>query len=394
MFKLDIVNVYDNSVNYRPIRSLSFENHDMLDVNITFTINEPQQMQILINPSVPFWKDFVENPTYGIRYRTDTLDFIFIKKKADILTYGETEINLFSSSYKLMTIQRDLRDLLYKGDLSTFLAKFPSEFTFTNISSSKNVIIETGVLDNLKLLTESVSYPEKFGWRDNGIIDSGGGVYKTQILYGNFGEDITNYYNSSSDVTAKPVNTYSYTSAPNDDLDLAPIKSVERRQTGEVYTHVYPTGDTGGGANQSTSIRLTNPTASYIDPQYPLVPLYNSERGQNDYYVLNPNVHWPVPRVVDYAYTYSANKFDSTGNAELTQDQREELLYRATVSYIQALEVTSYNEVDVELKKAVLAGNQININYKFTNQDGVVIHDINETQIIKSYQFSLNVLQN
>lgn len=394
MFKLDIVNVYDTAVNYKQVRSISLANKDVLDVNIKLDLNSPHQMQLLVNPNMPFWEEFANNPLYGIRYRTDTLDIVYIKKNPTILMYGETEINLFSTSYKLKTVQRDLRDLLYKGDLATFLGKFPSEFVFTPISSSTNIIIDTGVLDNLELLSGAVGYPEQFGWRENGLVDVGGGVLKTEILYGHFGDDITSYYNTSSDDRAKPLRTYTFTSSPNDDLDVAPIKSLERRQTGEVYTHIYPVGDTGGGANQSTSIRLTNPLASYIDPQYPLVPLYNAERGQNDYYVLNPNASWPVPRVLDYPYTYSVNKFDSSGNAELTVAQREELLYRAAVSYIQALQVESYFEVDVELKKAVLPGNHIDIRYRSTNQDGVIIHDVNEVQTLKPYEYSLNVLQN
>jgi hypothetical protein len=395
MFKLDIVNLYAPTNNYSIVRTL--KQGDYLDVNIKLDVNNPHQMIITINPNMNFWNEFingVDSELYGIRYRTDTLDHMFLKRDVGVDEYGRTTINMLSTSYKLATFRRDLKDLLYQGDLGAFLNKFPSEFEFINISDTRDIIIETGTLSHLELLTEASTYPEKYGWRENGIIDSGGGVLKTQILYGFLGQDMQAYFNSSSDPRCEPLKTYSYTSSPSDDLNIATLKGVQRKKTGELYTHILPVGDVGSGTATSSSIRLRDPNASYIDPQYPLVPLNNTETGQIDYYILNPNAKFPVPRCKDYSYTYSINEYNQNGQAKLTPTQYEQILYRKTVSYIQALEVTFYNELDLELKKAVLPGNNVNIKFTQKNEKGDIIHNIDEVQTLQPYEYSLNTIQN
>jgi hypothetical protein len=395
MFKLDIVNLYDTTNNYSVVRTL--KQGDYLDVNIKLDVNNPHQMIIVINPNMNFWDEFingVDSELYGIRYRTDTLDHIFIKRESDVDEYGRTTVSMLSTSYKLATFRRDLKDLLYKGDLATFLGKYPGEFEFTNISTAKNITIETGTLSHLELLTEACTYPEFYGWRENGIVDSGGGVLKTEILYGYLGQDIEAYFNSSSDPRCEPVKTYSFNSSPSDDLNIATLKGVQRKKTGELYTHILPIGDNGSATAKSSSVRLTNPYASYINPQYPLVPLNNTETNEIDYYVLNPNARFPVPRCKDYVYTYSINEFDQSGQAKLTQDEYEEILYKKTVAYIQSLEVTFYNEIDVDLRKAVLPGNNVEIRFLQKNEKGDIIHNIDEVQTLQPYEYSLNTIQN
>lgn len=332
---------------------------------IKLGLGEPHQLNIAISPTYPHYDKFFDS-SIGILYETSTLRILFVVADTSVDSQGVVEILAYSSISQLAYSMFRLKDIAYSGNLSNFLSLISGDFIFRSISGEKNIELQTGVKNNLVLLDEAIRKPVNFTWRENGLNSSN----QTVILYGDFGADINSYYEETNDLTAQPIKPIA-------------IKNVGVVNNGQTFSHLLAVGDTGAGTETSTSVRLTNPQADYIDIRFPLVPVYNTYTNNYDYYIFNSNYNTQIrpERYREYVLTYSG-----------TEGDKEKILYKEAVSYLQSFSFSSYNSVDLDIDKAYLPGNQIKIKF-IKKVNGKTVVNIDENQTLKGYSYNLNTLQ-
>jgi len=339
--------------------------------------NTPYQLNMEINLDFPFWKELKENREYGVRLKTKYLDLAFLQLDRKQEVEGKQTFTFISSSYKLKTARPTQLATIYKGSLAQFLGNLSSDFYFDFISADQEITIDTGVSNNLELITEATQKAKGYNWVEAGIVDTGAG-YKTRIVVGNFGQDLENYYNATLDKAFKPLDCFQ--SAKLDDFDndsTANLSYLNENDSGDTFKYLKPVSNSGsgGGASNST-LTLTNPSATYIQGQFPLVNLTNPTTGQPDYFIENPFYN----RTTD---TFEIFNSSGTSNSEIGDGinviDGEATLYAEAVAYIKRKNLIRQITMNATAKRVFLPMTLCYLRYneKITLTDREVINTYN-----------------
>jgi hypothetical protein len=351
--------------NWRKTAIINFAQGDIINCQLRMVCNMPHQLVIVFSSNFARWDILRSQKNWGIRLETETLDLAFVPIRSQVQTNGLLEFNLYSSSYLLSNEYLDNTDRFIDGDLATFLNQLSSNFTYTSTTASRDIKLSTGTYDNLELLTKSINYPDFYEWVDGGLKDTGGGTLKTDILYGNLGIS-DQYFDGSSDERLKPVTMNNFSNVYTDSTDNFYLSDFNIVQPNEGFTLLYPYVVNNQASSENSRIELTDPTASYINPQFPLVKRISPITGKVTYYIRNPYQVNYRERIKSYDVIQTANAFDENETQVINQEITEEILYRKAVSYIQATSSDSVLTINPIFKKIILPGTIAKVDFTQT----------------------------
>jgi hypothetical protein len=321
---------------------------------------------------------------YGFRYETDNINLAFVIQKPVLKEGGILELPLKSS----ITLLEETVSYPYqvKGSIamSTLLSNLDNRFTYTLISPDRNVTLATTTKNDYDVLKQAITYAELWVFRENKLISVGDGLWKTEILIGNFASDIEAYYNASPTTRpeCKPDTLTSFQQYDN-------INDIDQLQAGDIetiYPSVFPNrifvnGSTGqeGALN---SIVVLDPTRITQRADFPLQSVVKN--GRTYWYIVNTFASALPIREVFKTYQTSTNNENANGTIEISDTVTAQKLYSYGISYIQSLNYSAYQKVPASMaKKFTLPGNVIRRNIKKTYK-GQTIFEINDTGFVNS----------
>lgn len=373
MFNLSVINPYNSTsiievlgdVDYLSTKSISsfiISNRKLGDI---------MNAKIVFNADFPFFNDILNNLVqFGIKYQTDYVNLAFIAQDARIKTHGEVEVDLVSSAWK-MNKMFSYRFKSYQGSLSTFLNYLgKGEIVFTPIGNDEDIKINTGNFSDYELMNEAIKYPDKFNWRENGLITSGGAT-KTQILYGDFSK-IDEYYATSSDPACLGLSTTTQSVDVQENLDTIQIDKITKHFGFNYVNRLYVFAGTGGQEASLNSIIPLTPSNVDVNRQFPLIL-----GDDNFYYIQNPLV--PQAPILEGSRIYSdtANSEDNTGTQNFNPQALARWAYQQGINYLRNSSLNSYYSIaETNIKRFILAGNSLKLDYKDS------YFDLAETRIL------------
>jgi hypothetical protein len=380
MLKLSLINPYDATLNHRVLGDINFDTNAITELKLSqLALNQPYRLDISFNQDFPYYKEIVGNPKFNsFKIQTDYVNLGFIMADGKRQLGLQNSYTLFSSSQKLAR-RMSFKDQTYTGNLTGFLANLSQDFVYTAISPEpNNFTIETAVKSDLELLTEAVTRVDFFAWRENGLIDVGGGVLKPQILYGNFGRDIDAYYEASPSTRreSQPLESYKTTKADdNSNANILQIDSIVEHFGFDYYNRLFIFVDTGQGMALNARIPVVpdfvDPANGVVvNPQFPL--LSDVQNGTTYYYLQVPGVSPEPIQERALIYSNSSNTESVGGIVSLSPKQSAQMAYQDGINYARNQIANNYYSVtEGSLKRVCLPGNTAHISYKEDLEGGI-----------------------
>jgi hypothetical protein len=380
MLKLSLINPYDPSLNHRVLGDINFDTNSTIDLTLSqLALNQPYKLDITFNSDFPYYNDIVSNPKFNsLKIQTDYVNLGFIMADGKRRVGLQNSYTLFSSSQKLARLI-SYPDQAYTGSLSGFLANLSQDFVYTSISTEPNTFtIETAFKNDLELLTEAVTRVDFFAWRENGLIDVGGGVLKPQILYGNFGADINTYYNASPATRkeCQPLEAYKTTSVDDSfNANVLQIDDIVENFAFNYYNRLFIFSDTGQGMALNSRLNVIPNTVDSVlgvtvNPQFPLFPIVKN--GVTYYYLQVPGVSTEPIQEKALIYSSSSNTENSGGSLLVTPASSAQRAYQDGINYARSQITNNYYSItEGSLKRICLPGNTANIRYKEDVEGGI-----------------------
>ncbi len=369
MLKLTFCNIYDNTLGIKFLADIDYENGSSIS---EFTItkrakNEAMQARFVFTPEFPYFQEILEKPyLYGIRVQHDKFDSCFSFKNGDgrLTSDGEASFSMISTCQTL----RDKRSLTFFSytdqTLASLLALLDTDrFVFTPTSTdsaNRNVpLLQTGEKNDYEIMTEIIGDRQNMDWRDNGIISSGG-RNKTQILYGDFSNEMDGYATISGDPKSDPAFSLQSNSDLLDNKDTVQISKVTTHFDFNFANRLYVFGDTGSGASNNSLVKL-DPQFITQNPRYPLV----FDNVKKEYYILNTVAPQQPVFEETKRFQTSVNSEDATGVIVVDIPSMTRWLYQKGINYLSTQIVPSYNSIREEgIKELLMPGNNLKIDYK------------------------------
>lgn len=387
MLKVSLVNPYKSWNKIKPLKlEGGFNNFEL-----SMDINGAYELKTVLNTSSEIYDELRNNFDYGLIIETQDVTLGFIKARDPQFdgVKGVATITFYSSVWKLKYSEPLQQNQTYNGSAINFINSIDSEFVWLPISKDKNIVFSSGVASNFDML-KSVLDLSNWIYRDNGMIFDGVN-YKPSIVYGD-PRDFDNYFG-----TIKANNT---TSLDNPfDTDFILITDLKLNYSGEVFTHLRVFGDVGqGGASNNSAVSLSNPFASYINPEFPLVQI------NNKYYIQNTKIasqrYWNT--YTTQVFTLTSNTYNPTANQVLdvnnptetnqllSTSDAESYIYNKGVQFLKEHQEATNYTFSFAFKKILLPMQKISISYKETQEtfSGIkTIYDIQTSQILRNLRY-------
>lgn len=322
------------------------------------------KMRVGINfPYYDIIKDDVQN-IYGFRYETDNINLAYIITRKETQDNGDILLELRSSINILNEVMSYPDVVTGFVTVSSIVQNLDSRFVYNLISPDREVQIESSLDKDYQVLKKIVKYADGWAFRENKLIPQGDGLWKTEILIGNFANDIEQYYLSSPETRpeCKPITITSYRTFDNPlDLELVQGEGVSVSYPTSYANRLYVFGDNNQGVSQNSRTEL-NPSQIKQRPEFPLGA--SLKLGKLYYYITNTFMS-PFPIREDVVvYQSTVNEEDQAGNQVLGEEVSAQKLYQFGCSRAQ-----SYNYLPVMKVKN-------NLIRKFTVPGNVVYRDI------------------
>jgi hypothetical protein len=242
------------------------------------------------------------------------------------------------------------------------LSELTSEFDFIPISGNRNIELKCGNEDNLKLLHEAVTYAQGYEWVDLGVTEVAG-TLRPVIAYGDFSK-IDDYYNTTNDQRLRPVYINSKRQFDNlFDDDIIAIDSVEELDSTQGFSLVYPFANTGTNSSDNTAVVLRKTTYNFVNKQFPIVAKTSSITGETLYYVRNPFTRVDDEEIKVYEYQDASTTQTESGVFNTQVEITEEVLYKRTVAYIQAMQSQPTLSINPTYKRLIMPGTKAIVDY-------------------------------
>jgi hypothetical protein len=393
MIRLSLCEPYNG---WKIVAPIDLKTGDITSCEFEHRKNQFNQMNITFSPDFSRYQDITKGKTWGVRLQTDTLDLGFIYYDAIVRPFGLYECKLMSGAYLIQSEFIDNKDRFYSGSLASFLGELTSGAVFTPLGVDTNIEIVTGVLNQLELLDEAIRYPDFFEWVDAGLYDTGGGVMKPEIIYGDF-RQIQSYYETSNDERYKPVQVNNFSSIDNtEDTSIVYVEEYKISRQYERPTLLYPYVDNGTGSAQNTRTELTQTNPSWLIPPFEIVERVSPITGQITRYVRNPFTQNYRERIQVYVIDNTSNTEDSNGSTQVNNEVSEQLLYRRAIWYLSAMSNEDTYSIKPIIKKIILAGTLAKMDFvsNTTGQDDSQKTNISITdnRIFDNLTYNLNTI--
>lgn len=401
MLKLSVINHYDSTFNTRVIGDVNFDSNSITELKLSqLSLNQPYRLDIGFNKDFPYYQEVTNNPIFNsLKIQTDYVNLGFIMADGSRTLGLQNSYSLFSSSQKLAR-SISYPDQTYTGTLSGFLANLNQDFVYTGISAEPNEFtIETAGKNDLELLTEAITRSDFFAWRDNGLVDMGGGVLKPQILYGNFGQDINAYYEASPTTRkeSQPLEAYKTTRVDDSvNPNVVQIDEIKENFSFNYYNRLFIYVDTGQGMAVNSRVPVVPNTVNskygvVVNPQFPLLPVV--KRGVTYYYLQVPGVSTEPILEKSLIYTASSNTENNLVGLVVTPAQAAKRAYQDGINYARSQIIKNYFSLNnLKFKRVCLPGNQLNCSYKEDVEGGIEIQGFRNLSTIND--FDLTDIQN
>lgn len=370
MSSLYFINCYEGN----PIKDISYVDLDkggVVSPEIkNRELNNPYQMEIVLNPDFPFYNEIINDSLqglYGFRYQTDEQHLAFVIRDKMILQNGQIQLKL-KSTIDILTESTSYPDIVNNSlSVNTILSNLDSRFNYTLISTNRNITLKSGIKNDLEILQAICDYADEWSFRENKLIDLGNGNWKTEILIGNFGQDIETYYNTNptSRVECTPLYiTRNYEIDNPKDASQLKIDKLTKQYPSNFVNRLFVFGDNNQGISPNSR---TNLNPSYITQRSDFPLLSVIKQGQTYWYIQNSKL--PVYPIREKWITYSSsnNEQDNAGNQLISQIVSAQTLYQYGISYYQSISYSTYISFsEGTIKKLTLPGNLVNLNWTQT----------------------------
>lgn len=363
------------------------------------SLNQPYKLDITLNWRFPYFEELIRTPDqFGFKITTDNLSLAFIPDGGDsrLTQDGKFEMTLYSSVNKLKT-ENNLIFVDYPDiSLATFLSYLNTNYVFTPISSDRNIKIKGDFWSEYDMMDEAINYVKAFDWRENGLLTFGGGVTKTQIVYGDFGYDGATYYNNTGDKSFMPLVAKNNTDFDSSiDLDVVKLNKITKHYKYGVPNRFVVMVDTGSGVNLNSSYNLRPDLVQNPNPDFPFGSFVN-QAGQTFWYITNPLVSQLPIRTENLTININSASENFYSNDFTTLDSAQ-IAYSQAINTIKSKAVGNYFSIDeTTIKKLVLPGIETQVNYKkvvkLNDKRSLTLFDIDETFIQSNFE-SINLLK-
>lgn len=342
------------------------------------------QAKAVVTPDFLYF-DAIKNDAsnvYGFRYETASNNIAFVVKDKRLLSNGRLEIDLASSITLLQETLSYIDVVDSSIPVSTILNNLDSRFIYQLISPNRIITLTTDIKNDYEILKNISRFATGWAFRENKLISQGAGLWKTQILIGNFAStDIEDYYNADTVNRAecKP-DVVNNNRLIDNNLDVDQVTTTD-------FIINYPTahanrvfvfGDNNQGITQNARTSL-DPRIITVRPDFPLGAV--TKNGQVYHYITNVNMpSFPIREKV-LVYETSSNEQESGGAQTITTSLSSQRLYQFGCSYLQALHYLPNIRVEnTLLKKFTLPGNVVykSIKRDYRKQDGTIVNLIDE----------------
>jgi hypothetical protein len=400
MFKLSLVTCFKEDVQFKHIMPLKLNRQGITNPIITqFDFGSPYELKLDINVNSPAWQFFQDSKDYGIRLKTNHLDLVFTLFDRKKVINGVQKLIFMSSSFKLKFSQPLIHDLIYNGSGQQLVNRIDDNFVWTLVSGDRNINITTGLNNNLENLKQICDAAGTWTWLDGGIVEVNPGVFKTEILYGELND--IGKIRENSDPRFTPFRARKRNLLDNFlDLNECLIEYINENDSGEEFSHLFAIGDVGSGAalNDRIEFEESDISADWVNPQYPLVKVYNSFLQKDDIFVFNSF------NTLDHK-AFATKSFSLLGNSQtidlltvITKEDGKKRIYNQAVSYIKENANKRNITCGVALKRLALPGTLIYVQYKETIRlskiEKIVVNNIKQVYPLRGKTFDLNKIFN
>lgn len=403
MLSLSLINPFDDTVNIRTLAECGWTGVQKAEIS-NRVLNAPMKLEIELNTDFPYFEEIMQmmraSVGFGFRITTHNVDLAFISIGGDgyVTSEGTISLTLMQSSEYLKYIAPVQQYRNYTSiSLATYLANFVSNrFVFVPISVDRNITIKGDLRKPYELVNDAINQLKNpdYSWREGSIVEVSG-VWKTQIFYGDFGNDATAYYELTGDKSFMPLYLRNTTTVDSsDDLDIVQLNSIKEHFNYGVPNRFKVMVDTGSGVNLNSAYNLTPSLVSNINSQFPFVS--EVVDGQTVWFILNTLVRGE-PTLYDTMTLSTSSSSENQYSSNFDTLESAQLAYYDAVRQIKEKSYNSYfSPKEDQLKKLVLAGIETIVDYKKIKKlaDGrtVTLFDIQDSFVNKELD-SVNLLE-
>ena len=397
MKKLYFINCY-NEGNISDISAIDLSQKKMISFSTsefeigTSSTDGIYQAVATITLDFPYYDDILENDknTLGFRYEDGINNIAFVIRDKKLRADGVLELKL-KSTIDILTEQLNYIDIV-AGEVpaSSIVEKLNPYFIYDFISDpNKKIVISSEIKNDYEILKSIVEYAENWSFRENKLISVGVGLWKTQILIGDFVADLEAYYNFDkvNRAECKIATLETFRKFDNwKDKDQIQLDDVEINYPSAHPDLIYVFGDTSQGISANSRIELT-PNNITQRSQFPLTKVIKNDK---EYWaIINTFSKSIFPFREKYLiYKTTTNEENSNGIQLINEGVSSQKLYQYGCSYIQSLNYLPYMKVKNGLLKTfVLPGNLISRRVKITVATKTItktIIDINEMGFLRT----------
>jgi hypothetical protein len=389
------INIVDPINNYANVFPLDIRSKGVTKAELKVGVNEPFQLNLTVNTNLGAkWQTLRDNFDYGIRIKSGRFDSVFVKFRdpQEDNNFGVENLGFAGASFLLKTSEKLLEDTEYNGSLISFLSSLDPQFNWVLFGPDIDVHITTGQLSNYDILQQAIKAAAGYVWFDGPVLNNGVSLIPT-IYVGdsNYAKSTLQGISNFATVTARK-KTFLDNPFNKDDVI---INSIKKSYTGNVVTYLKVLGDQGQGTAKNSAIRLEDPNADYIQPDFPLVQRQNGLTLQNSYYIYNINAVKVTKsnKFETQPFTLSGNVVDSNGDQSTFILDAQRFIYNSGVAYLKSQTSNNLYTYDLAYKQVYYPGTTFNVKYKETIKmlDGrtLTVFDINNNFLLKEETYDL-----
>lgn len=389
------------SFNPNPVKLKPLNLTGILDARLKMDLGSSYQLLLDINTECQDYTTLRYNLGACVWVETEHLRLLFVKARAAQQTEvdGVVKLTFYEASYMLKYTEPQLLYVPFIGSAIEYLSRLSNRFVFNLISPDRQVIIDSGISDNLALLEEVCTKVGGWTWRSAGLTQTTTGQWRPLIEIGTF-QELERYDNF--DFKYRPFFAKAQPNQNPFDQDTIGLRtlSVESSQFAPKYLLVV--GTVGDGATKSSVVTFQTTDYPWLDNQYPIVKI-----GSN-YYLQNTqanatNLDFDIHRVTinsNLQITNSQTSILPGGSAQggatplqiVNQNQARQALYNEGVAYLKQRQEAAVYKFEAIYPQIILPGNRIKLDYtemQTSFGDTKVIFDLDDILIARNLDFNL-----
>lgn len=323
--------------------------------------NQAYVLKMNISPALGSWyRKLIDEDRWGILLDDTFVKLGFIKAAKETVetAMGQTELTFYSTSFLLKSSQALLNSAVYSGSIQTFITNIDPQFEYRFWSPDKTINFQANAQNNFDLLKQVV-FDNSWVYRDDGINDNGIPI----IACGNAKETDSYYYNSGSTLY-EPISLSNKNTESNAfDKRWGVLTKAVKNWNDEYITHLYAYVDSGTGTAENTRKTLTNPSATYIQPGFPLV-LINGK-----YYIVNQQLYNEVGQArfweenIALSQALEGTSLLNYTPVKLTSKDIEQQFYNKAVKLLRTKSKDAGYSYDLSFRRFILPFTKIKIDY-------------------------------